>query len=53
MLRDFFIGAKNKLIYVTKKIMEEENGNQAQKSTNDVIRKMSQKCERFQISKIF
>lgn len=27
MLRDFFIEAKNKVIYVTKKIIEEENGN--------------------------
>lgn len=50
MLRDSFIEAKNKLIYVTKKSIEEENGNSSQRSTNDVIRNKQQKHERFQIA---
>lgn len=50
VLRDFFIEAKNKRIYVTKKSIAEENGNYAQRSTNDVIRSVQQKHERFQIS---
>lgn len=46
MLRDFYKEAKNKLMYVTKKSIEEENGTYAQ-SANDVVRNVQQRHEKF------